>query len=256
VTLIVQALLAVLEFLLVNWVGRHSISAGYYPISFVHDEERSPLFNAVFRVLAPTVFLVITAAIWYSVGLDEVVQQYWRVTVFYFGIRWAFNLVTGRGRLLRWVNQVIIAALAIGLSYLTYQQILIDRTSLLPSARGLTDQVWIIVILFLYSTYNRLTLDNTQRSAGKRREDYINAQYKKFRRRFGAIVQEESTSTAAEAIAYSVMIYESFNRPPIYQAIERWILHPLGLAKSLGPMQVQVSRRQQMRHLFARASAR
>jgi hypothetical protein len=243
VLILVHTLLAGVEFLLINWIGRHSISAGYYPISLIHEEERSPVFNLVFRILAPTVFLIVTAALWYSVHLDRVVQQYWRVTLFYFVLRWTFNVVTGRRRLVRWVNQVVVAGLATGLSYLTYQQLLADRSILLPSARGLTDQVWIVVILFLYSTYNQLSVDQTRRAARDRREDYIKSQYATFKRSYGFVVQAAAGSTIVEAIAYSVMVYESFNRPPLYQWIEKWLLHPLGLAKSLGPMQVQVKRR-------------
>lgn len=243
VLILIHTLLAGLEFLLINWIGRHSISAGYYPISLIQEEERSPVFNLVFRLLAPTVFLIITAALWYSVHLDTVVQQYWRVTLFYFVLRLTFNLVTGRRRLVRWVNQVAVASMATGLSYLTSQQLLADRSILLPSARGLTDQVWIVVILFLYSTYNQLAVNQTRRAARNRREDYIKSQYITFKRSYGSVVQAAAGSTVVEAIAYSIMVYESFNRPPLYQWIEAWLLHPLGVAKSLGPMQVQVKRR-------------
>jgi hypothetical protein len=41
---------------------------------------------------------------------------------------------------------------------------------------------------------------------------------------------------------YSVIIYETFNRPPLVQFLERWVLFPLGFARSLGPMQVRSPR--------------
>ena len=34
------------------------------------------------------------------------------------------------------------------------------------------------------------------------------------------------------------MTYESFNRPPIYQFIERHVFRPFGTAESIGPMQL------------------
>jgi hypothetical protein len=193
--------------------------------------------------VAPTVFLIVTAVFWYSIHFDAVVQQYWQVTLFYFALRWTFNVMTGRSRLVRWGNQVAVAGVATGLSYLTYRQLLGDRSILLPSAQGLTDQVWIIVILFLYSTYNQLSLDQSRRADQHRRDDYIKSQYGTLKRRYGSVVQAEAGTPVVEAIAYSIMIYETFNRPPLYQGIERWVLHPLGVAKSLGPMQVRVSHR-------------
>jgi hypothetical protein len=120
--LAIHLLLACIEFFLINWLGRHSISSGYYQISFIQSYEEAPLFNVVFRVLAPTVFLVVTAALWYLVGLDSVVEQYWRVTLFYFLIRLCFNLTMGRAKLLRWSNQLVVAVIACALSYVVAGQ--------------------------------------------------------------------------------------------------------------------------------------
>jgi hypothetical protein len=244
VILVGHILLAVAEFFILNWLGRRSRGFGYYQISFLQSVEDAPLFNAVFRVLAPAIFLVLVASAFYALGLDRAVEGIWRVTVFYFAIRWAFNFVMGRARLLRWSNQIIVAALAIGLSLLTYWQFLIDRSVVLPSARGLTDQLWIVVILFLYSTYNRLSLSGNELAADRRRHTWVGGTYLRLKREYGQIIHEESPSDAVEATAYAIMIYESFNRPPLYQAIERWVLYPLRLAKTLGPMQVSTNQRQ------------
>ena len=69
-----QCLLAIVEFLVINWQGKYSISSGYYQISFVRNVEEAPLFNKIFRILAPTVFLVLVVAGLYSIGLDGYVR--------------------------------------------------------------------------------------------------------------------------------------------------------------------------------------
>ena len=120
-----HVLLAILEFFIVNWMGKHTISSGYYQISFIQAVEDSPLFNAVFRILAPTVFLAITAAIWYALGLDAVIRQYWDVTALYFAVRWGFNVVVGRSTLLNWGKQFVTAALAVALSMVVSEQLLV-----------------------------------------------------------------------------------------------------------------------------------
>jgi hypothetical protein len=66
----------------------------------------------------------------------------------------------------------------------------------------------------------------------------MRAEYESLRAKFGPVVTGAASSRVTEAIAYSVMIYESFNRPPIYQWIERHMLYPFGQADTLGPMQV------------------
>lgn len=236
-------LIAVVEFFLVNWLGKHSISSGYHQISFVQATEDAPLFNVVFRVMAPSVYLVLTAVLLYEVGWDGLLRQYWVVTVWYFVVRWMFNLAMGRAKLLNWPKQILTACAAIGLSYLVVLKLVSDKKALLPSAQGLTDQIWIVVIGFLYVTAGRVTWPAIGRSAADRKRDFIRVKYWEFRRRYGSVIVELSASRAAEALSYAILIYESFNRPPLYQWLEEWILFPLGLAKSLGPMQVRTKKR-------------
>ena len=58
-------LLAALLFLLVNWIGKHSIAAGYTQLSLFAKADEAPAFNVVFRALAPTVFLILSASLLY-----------------------------------------------------------------------------------------------------------------------------------------------------------------------------------------------
>jgi len=70
---------------------------------------------------------------------------------------------------------------------------------------------------------------------------YLKGRYGHFLRRFGSTIKTEASSRAVEALAFAVLLYEDFNRPAIYRAIERWVLFPFGMARSLGPMQVHTA---------------
>lgn len=223
---------------MINWLGRHSRSSGYWWLTTLQDVEQAPLFNATFRVLAPTIYLVITAALLYAIGADNLVRDYWRVTVFYFAIRTIYQLAAGRRRIVRWGYQAVVAAIATSLSVLVYQKLLTDRAVLLPSGRGLTDQLWIVVIGFVYLAMRSITWPTLGKSNDEKRYDYLHAEYNTLRNKFGSIVTRTASSRPSEAIAYAVMIYESFNRPPIAQWLERHLLYPSGYANTLGPMQV------------------
>jgi hypothetical protein len=237
-----HVLLALILFFLVNWLGKHSITAGYHQITFIAELEEAPAFNALFRVLAPVVFLVITAAVWYAFELDRAVHRYYEITIFYFVLRWTFILVTGRRQLVRWPRQFGIALAACFLSYWAYTSVLRDRGSLLPDPANLANELWIVVLVFLYQTFNRIAWPDSA-APKERRRSYILSQYHAFRRKFGRRISELAISRVAEALAYSVMIYESFNRPPVFQLRESYILFPLGLGSTLGPMQVRTSKR-------------
>ena len=88
-----QFLLAVLLFFVVNWIGGHSIASGYHQLSVFKQVDEAPAFNLVFRVVAPLVYLVITASLLYTVGLDDLVVGFYRVAVYYVAFRWFFNIV-------------------------------------------------------------------------------------------------------------------------------------------------------------------
>jgi hypothetical protein len=237
----VHLLLALVEFFVVNWLGSLSVSSGYHKITFVQTVEDAPLFNVAFGVLAPTVFLVLTAAIWYIIGADAFVIDYWHVTVLYIGVRWTYNVVVGRAGLFRWTNQLISAALATSVSYAVSTKLLGDRGAVLPSGRALTDELWIVVIGFVYVTATRISWPRLGPSIDEQRVSYLHRRFRALRNKFGSVVSATATSRVAEVASYSIMIYESFNRPPLYQWIENTFLFPAGLASTLGPMQISTA---------------
>ena len=63
--------------------------------------------------------------------------------------------------------------------------------------------------------------------------------YRALHEVFAGEVSMVVRSPVEEALVYAVLIYETFNRPYAYRIIERHILFPLGLSKTLGPMQVE-----------------
>ena len=150
-----------------------SLSSGYYQISVIQTVEDSPLFNVAFRLFAPAVFLVLTGALWQFVGLGEFTERYWLVTALYFGVRWTYLLIIGRMLLVRWWNQLFVGAAAVAISIPISTYIVADRKALLPSPRALTDQLWFLIIAFLYLTFKRVQIRLSGESAEELRGQYI-----------------------------------------------------------------------------------
>jgi hypothetical protein len=133
------------------------------------------------------------------------------------------------------------AALAIGLSIVVSRQLLSDRDVVLPSARGLADELWIVVAGFLYVTFSRVTFPTLGKSLQEKRADYMRAKFLIFRKRFGHVVSSVASDSGVEVTCYAIMIFEDCNRPALYRFIEENILFPFGLASTLGPMQAKTS---------------
>src|SRR5258708_31875243 len=85
-------LLAIFLFLGVNWIGEHSSTFGYLRLSLHVREVPAPAFNFVLKALAPTVYIIIVAAICYVLKRDSLVRAVSLVAVSYFSFPLLFNI--------------------------------------------------------------------------------------------------------------------------------------------------------------------
>ena len=60
--------LAIILFFVVNWIGARAVSVGYMQLDIVIQEDTAPAFNFLFKVLAPVVFIVLSAVGFEAVG--------------------------------------------------------------------------------------------------------------------------------------------------------------------------------------------
>ena len=209
---------ALILFFIVNWIGARSKSYGYSQISVFETEETktSPAFNFLFKVLSPVVFYVLFVVLVQNLGYKDLVKYGYFITVFYWLIRTVFKFFLGRKQLTHWFLHFIYSFFSIGLSIWIY--CLVEQVdTLLPSPRSLLDQIWILIIIFIYNVLNKLEPSND--GDAKRREKYINSKYNKLTSKYGSIIMENCANEYIEAVTYSIMMYEDFNR----HILARWI---------------------------------
>jgi hypothetical protein len=230
--------LALALFYLLNWVGSHSRNFGYLQLSLVLRTDEAPAFNFFLKTLAPAIFVTLCATTLYQLGLDALVTHIWQLSVFYWAIRIGFNLVFGRRLLMSWAGVSIQAAVSIAATWLAYRYLILPKRPLFPSAQELGTQLWLLIALFLYATFNNVR----QSAAGPehRRLVYLRHEYNKLRTAFGPMIESLSGPPELQAIAYAVMIHEDFNRPLVARRLER-LLGPK-LVHTFGIMQVKSSR--------------
>jgi HD-GYP domain-containing protein (c-di-GMP phosphodiesterase class II) len=184
--------------------------------------------------MAPTVYIVLIATLCYVTRQETLVRGIWLVSVFYFPIRVLYNVALGRFLLLNWISIVGQTILGISASYLAYVHLILPKTPLLPSAESVRDQLWIIIALFFYATFNNIRTSNA--ASIRRKNRYIESQFKELRQKYGSLVDGQFSERYMEAVAYAILVYETFNRPHLARVIERAVF-PWG-SHTLGPMQV------------------
>lgn len=232
--------LAVTLFLLINWVGRHSFSIGYMEISVLVKEEEAPAFNFVFRVLSPVVYLFIVSSILYSVSLDRYVDHIYYVSLYYVLFRLAFNLATNRSKLLNWGRQFVYWAGILALSFFAYDKLISARENIFPDFKTFANELWIIILIFLYQTMNNLRFSSAK--SEQRKENYLTSRLKTYRTRFGDIINELAPNPKLQALVYAVIVYEDFNRPRVVRIFENLMFRMASRSMSLGIMQVRTDK--------------
>ena len=209
---------------------------GYVKMSVVIRDDTAPLFNYLFKVLAPVVYIILLTAVFQKAGLNQLTSKIYFIVIYYWIIRLSAVILLGHIQLINWITQIVYWISSIALA-IWFQSVVDKVSTILPDPQSLLEELWLLIIVFLYSLFNRMAFFRS--GSQRRKERYINNQFLKFRRRYEQVVSESCKSQIIEAISYSVMIYENFNRPSFARLLERIIFVNSKKKHSFGIMQVQ-----------------
>ena len=209
-------------------------------ISMFLKTEEAPAFNFLYRIISPIVFLFIVSAILYKLSLDKFVSNIYMVSVYYVVFRLIFNLLTNRALLMNWYRQVIYWISIITLSYYSFSEIIYKRENILPDFTTVSNELWIIILIFLFHTLNQIRISSDKTI--KRKERYLKSRFNYFKKCYGKIIDDKIENHKLKSIIYSIMIYEDFNRPKAARLIENAKFYITSKTHSLGVMQVQTDK--------------
>jgi hypothetical protein len=166
---------AALLFFAVNWIGEHSSSYGYLQLSLFVKNDEAPAFNFILKSLAPAVYIILLGTALYSCNLEKFVARLWLVGPYYFGIRLAVNLLFERGRLLSWSAYGLQCIVGSASCLLAFRYLIVPKRPLFPDLDHIGNELWVILALFLYATFNNIRV-STNRSA-RRKNRYLQSRY-------------------------------------------------------------------------------
>ncbi|TOO43718.1 hypothetical protein CGH36_16305, partial [Vibrio parahaemolyticus] len=139
----IHAILAMVLFLCMNWIGKHSINAGYIQMSVFVKTDEAPAFNFLYRSFAPVVFITLVSAACYVAKQDWVVTDIYMVVVYHAVFRLGFNILAGRARLLNWGMQIAYILLSVGASYYVYANLILDKSFFFPEPKDIGNALWL-----------------------------------------------------------------------------------------------------------------
>ena len=100
-------ILALILFFIVNWLGKRAEPMGYVQMSVVIQEDTAPLFNYLFKVLAPVVYIILLTAIFQTIGLNQLTNKIYWIVIDYWIIRISAVILLGHIRLVNWLTHII-----------------------------------------------------------------------------------------------------------------------------------------------------
>jgi hypothetical protein len=205
---------------------------------FVKTDD-APIFNLLVRILTPSVFVILVATVLYQFNLDAYTTNIYLIVVYYFAFRLIFNIAAGRSRLLNWPMQFIHFSITFAITYYIYDKILRVKANILPDFSTISNELWIIIVIFLYELFNKISFSDER--SRKRKRNYLDNRYHLYRNKFQTTISPITNNDQIESLIYSIMLYEAFNRPKAYRIVEA-ICFWFGISKTLGIMQVKTDK--------------
>lgn len=222
-------------FLIVNWIGRHSISRGYRSMELLPRTDEAPALNTAIRVLTPTVFIIIAATALYEIGWGILVSKIYVVAIMYVIFRWAFNIVLDRRLLLNWPKEIILGIIIVFINWGVALLLLKDRTSLLPDRANVMSELWVLMGLYLFYALNQIRIGEDR--SIQRKHKHLVSKARKYVEEYDDLVSTHTDNDKLKSLILSVMIYENFNRPRVARVLEN-LVGKFGISSSFGLMQV------------------
>ncbi len=235
--IVAHLILSIILFFIMNWIGVKSYSVGYMPISIHVKEESAPFFNFLLIILGPLIYIIIISTLLYSIKLDRYVDKIYLVCIYYVFFRLLFNIILlNRMLLLNWFRQILYVALVSLGSFFLYEKIIKIKQNILPDSTTLINEIWIIILVYLYYILN--TIKFSTKGEEKRKDKYISNRYINFKNKFGEKIKEELKNKKIEPLLYAIMIYEDFNRPRGIRFFENISFYLTRKKHTLGLMQI------------------
>lgn len=211
--------LALMLFFLVNWIGKHAIDFGYVSTSLFEEPNESIALNFFIRALSPAVFIILISSAVVAVGRPELRLEIFNVVPIYYVLRAFVILLFNRHRLISWSRYIGHSMFGILFAALAYNYLILPNRSLIPDLETAGNELWLALLAFLYAVTNKITLSGGP--GARRRNSFVNIHYVSARARYGDQIDSKVPDDLLKLVAYSVLIYEDYCRPPAIRTLER-----------------------------------
>ena len=217
--LLLHLFLALVLFFFVNWIGKHAVDFGYTSTTLFEEPNESIALNFFIRAMSPAVFIIAISAVTVAAGYGWLRIGIFWVAIYYYVLRATIIVVLNRYRLVSWTRFVGHAIVGIAASVLAYKYLILPNRSLIPDLDSAGNELWLAIIAFLYAVANKVLLPSGP--GARRRNGFVRTHFNQARAEFGELIDSKIKDRLLKLIAYSVLVYEDYCRPPAIRSLER-----------------------------------
>ena len=231
--ILTHIILAVVLFLIQNWIGERSYSKGYIRFSLLDDRDEALSINFAIKVFSPIVYLILCVALLQFFKLNNLNENIINVVYYYLIFRILLIILYERITIVNWARIFFYYFSIIIVSIIIYRNFINSVETLLPNFSEIKNEIWLLVIVFIYQIGNGIQdkrIDNPLYEPEqaflpelkRRKKKYINRRFKEFSQKFDEAINAICNKDESfKIIIYSIIIFENFNRPRIIRIIER-----------------------------------
>ena len=224
--------LAIILFLIQNWIGSRAYSVGYIKFSLLDDKDEALAVNYVIKVFGPVIFLILTVAIFQYSKLTALNSEIINVIYYYLAIRLFLIVIYGRILIVNWFRILIYYASVLLIANYTYENFLLSIGNLLPDFSQIKNEIWLLILIFLYQVANGFETKYPNNAIQEttlaylpellpRKRRYILRKFRKLQETYSATIDKITNGNKeVRLVIIAILIFENFNRPFVIRQIE------------------------------------
>lgn len=190
------------------------------PLTIIMNYCKRKESNRINEIILPTIYIIIISALFPTVK-----NNIFLIVIFEVFIR-NFYVTTIESNNPLESNSVFIidSIISVALSLFTYNYLIASVETLIPNPEDIKPFLWFLIIIYLIYLYTKYTKNRKESKKQKyavRKKEFTIMQYAKYKSKYSSIVK--SKSKIVNDLTYSIMIYETYKTPWIYQKVEEYI---------------------------------
>lgn len=196
------------------------ILGGLLLFGIVQKLEKKQKLSPLFKILTPSLFLLLYSALVSLLHLDFLLEQNDLLVVCYFVMVYVYEkYILKKGIRFDHKEFAVEMICSFSLCFIIYQSYISQVDKILPQANEIKAELWALVLLFtFYLLKDRVTLPKLKEETKEiNKREYVVMEYARRKNQFSKVVTNPIKQDFFKDLVYAIMIYENSITPTLFR---------------------------------------